>query len=141
MKFELGDKVVLHKYYKKNNPVPKDYIDKYDNDYLSNDNLGKGYVDSYVISKIDDGPVLFEKYKPELTNNDIGYVVGLRNIKLSMYLSIDDNPYTENDDNPKVVQSDETYEQVYLVAVNMNTIRYVKKNLSWIAPLTSTRMN
>ena len=58
-----------------------------------------------------------------------------------MYLSIDDNPYTENDDNPKVVQSDETYEQIYLVAVNMNTIRYVKKDLSWIAPLTSTRVN
>lgn len=138
MKYELGDKVKIYKYYKLNkDKIPKEFWNKY---YEDDDNEVSPF-DSYIISSEDDD-VYVEKYKPYdiyAYNNykEVdGIIVGKRYIKISSYFSYDEEPYS----GLAVRQHDEEYQHVYLVATNLSTLRYVKMDQKWIQP-NDTRIN
>lgn len=110
MKYELGDKVRINKYWKLQNrdeQLKSRGIEDLDS-YLMSDDLAGDYLH-------------IKKYKKE-NIEEIGYVCGVRFLKVSYDLEyICDEPHTKDG----IQQIDYQSEQVYLVATKMNTLRRV----------------
>lgn len=111
MKYELGDKVKIKKYWKQQDR--EEQLEK----------LGISELGKYLMS--DDmagGFIHIDKYKKN-DINEVGYICGVRVFKVSYDLgfSIADEPY-ETDG---IQQVDYQMEQTYLVATRMNGLRRV----------------
>lgn len=110
MKYELGEKVRINKYWKRQNREEQ----------LKN--RGIEDLESYLMSDDAAGDYLnIKKYEKE-KNEEFGYICGIRFLKVSYDLQyICDEPYIKDG----IQQLDYKSEQVYLVATKMNTLRRV----------------
>lgn len=116
MKYELGDLVKIKAHYKRQNLSKQ----------MQQEGIGQD-IESYLFSDDMAGDYYrFIKYKREELD-ERGYVCGTRTIKIEADLSAqhEDETYWGS---ARVYQEDFKMKKFYLIATNMNTIRYVDFN-------------
>lgn len=116
MKYELGDKVKIKACYKRQNLIEqmkKDGVEQDLESYLFSDEMAGSYYK-------------FIKYRRKEIKEE-GYICGIRTIKIEADLMAqhEDEIYWES---ARVYQEDFKMKKLYLVATQMNVIRYVDFN-------------